>query len=975
MIIKKEKEIIGLDVDPKRLYISKPTDLQSFASDTPNFNTLHISFVAVLKSIKFISGKNTILTFGTFDNLENDKSQYTCFVSNTESNSLSINLINILKEVYDITFPDIGINTTFYKQNIYLEHLCFLRCQADFTVESSKCVIYLVNFKPILVVRLDDIQEKQTYARIFKNLVRMDQDIKCDFKFVKLYNFDERMNCYREKVLSVNLKNSLASLQRRQEEQKQLETSTPPFVPNNNLLFVPNNLESQQFDSQYTQTRNAESLKREFSDISDSGLLYSSSSEELQCKQRRCAIDNMGAEGENSSLKAVFGEYTYEKAFNKIDDEVKLYHSLFRRNFISLGVQTTEKAVSTTATTNATSSVEIVPLTPSLASDAALKPALSIHSSEQTKKCDSNFTNNTNVANTSNSTVGKKYRDHLYFKSSNNHANATLQTTTTLDACYVPETSVISCDIGETFKLRGTIVGVLPNPYFSSNITTLDELILLVKPVFSKVRGYSSLLYNVDVIQVTILDVSKFFSLIGTKLESHEGAIDYSVVLKTLLNKLTTGDLYDINITKCMETFEEGYNTYMWVLNLDHRFLEIAPTVFKNERRPFRKKLVLEVKDIDTKNCHSASVFGFLVGVENMNSRYYLYFTDFTSHKMLDYPYINYDFMFQENRPIPRNELFRLVVYPDKFRAFDRRVKCCTGVPFTSMLNGKGEGNISRMGLICRFDMRIKEYNGCLEGTADDIWIIANESVVHNEDKRRVIELQRKLLKSIPPSVVMEQFNVIRQIMPIVWDPDSKGYNVADVKIVTKKMDSSPKNSIDATDTGNSNDNANKEYRHQSILTTDFSLLHGKVFFDISKKRPYLLGKEIKTISQLNRYTYIDEKTCFKVTGKFVSYNKDRNVSLKFHMIDSNYGRDEGKKDNTLIDPKNMLSVEIWGEDNLKYFFEGCRITSLDNLLGKEVSIYVVRTQISVGSHDHPANILIWAPVKQTLRELLMSVS
>ena len=233
------------------VFITSPSQFQRF----PDSKQISLRFVSLLTGIKY-NGKNFILELSDFDN-NNVISPYRVKLRCSDENAkrLAQMTISLLCQFFDFEIPELRtLSDPFFIDEIQLDRLCFINCKVIYIGKDDKYSLFLDDIKPIdlnnairIARQLQSTLEQRTILKIFDNLIKLNNESRNGFKFVKLDNYN---NEFAQFI---------------QEKQTMVNSRKKTTIINNNPLFRShitdtreNEMTSQfDFNSQYLNTENS----------------------------------------------------------------------------------------------------------------------------------------------------------------------------------------------------------------------------------------------------------------------------------------------------------------------------------------------------------------------------------------------------------------------------------------------------------------------------------------------------------------------------------------------------------------------------------------------------------------------------------------------------------------------------------------------------------------------------------------------
>lgn len=208
-------------------YIHDAVELESLFSDDQVVKQC-IEFVSVLTSIDFNPQTRCLFQFKNFKNGDGGDPDYTCKISCNSAETLNLTklTLSLFAQQFDLELTDLDNPEGFCINEMHLDKLCFVCCKGTFVSCNNKGGIFVQRLRVIDLhsTLFDDEKSKQkdnimgTLQATFDNLMKLNDNSKAQFKFVKLQNYDLEMRryvqCRQEALLKLKEKNPLFGLSR-----------------------------------------------------------------------------------------------------------------------------------------------------------------------------------------------------------------------------------------------------------------------------------------------------------------------------------------------------------------------------------------------------------------------------------------------------------------------------------------------------------------------------------------------------------------------------------------------------------------------------------------------------------------------------------------------------------------------------------------------------------------------------------------
>ncbi|QLG74242.1 hypothetical protein HG535_0G01260 [Zygotorulaspora mrakii] len=490
--------------------------------------------------------------------------------------------------------------------------------------------------------------------------------------------------------------------------------------------------------------------------------------------------------------------------------------------------------------------------------------------------------------------------------------------------------SIQNCLLGTEKTLFGKIFGIYP-----PKVKVGQKLSTIHLYFIPKGWPYDStqlLIPNVNCIEIAVLENSGLFEIFTALLQNSYGFDE-----KLMLND------FSITIERVEKELKDDLLTAAWSLveigDEDLiKDLKIPKSVQLSKKDPF---ISLSELSLTTHDVKFVNIIGLLVSCSFESPSFVkMVLTDFTETK-IPQKYLLDPFLIDFDNKLHSNMGVRAIMYPDKFEDFDNLIKReFRGKSIKDMFLPGAGCNISHRGIACKFLLRVNIYGGKLNAIVRECEPITCRMKKHvdnnnSEEKNLLNQLYARAFNSIPLPSIRKFLQFYSTCFP--YDEAEEDPNGLIIK--NSKFHSSNEAAI---------------------------RLLPSIHLDDLKE--YKLEQEAD-ITLLNQST--DLNILHEVEGQVISINYDQ-TRLEILITNSIFQKD-------FIDPERVARIEIFGAQNLNYFFNNGRTEvdqqSIDALkeiaVGEELKFKIVRGIIPLYTkRGQQSGLMFWSPIELTMLEI-----
>ncbi|CCD26555.1 telomere-binding protein CDC13 NDAI_0H03820 [Naumovozyma dairenensis CBS 421] len=942
----------------------------------PTAEKISIRFISLLTGIKFNGSNSFLLELQDFpngvpalspyrvkikynstnDKLKSDTAAATEQTTTTENNSSSFKLarmtISLLCQFFDIDINEFDINEKkkepFFIDEIHLEKICFIDCKCIYVSNGEKSSLYLDDVKPIDISTAikyatqdkrqpvsttstadttnddDHVIRDKLISNIFNNLIMIDNDIKSDFNFVKLANFNNELKEFiQERKLKL------------MEEKKR---SNPLFFfgEQGQNSTDSNSMESQiAFNSQFFTLRDSDSstnanvaspLNNSIGkDNNNNNNNNNNMESRLELRERSysltSSLSSFSSEEENALERESHVKKLKINSTNYYDMETPGFYQ-----YADLGTRSKIKG----------NLYGIIPLFP-VPNDLKYKQKFNYRFEFVPKHWDVIHYNGVQKEETEGSL----------------NCNCNL----------IPFFNSIEIFVSNEVDLFRLFHDILPYD------THEDKM-----AYFRKLHSFLGMNeFEITIIK-TKLDIS------SAKNDTQENELELFTDVWNF-EKIVLLEKHDrqSNVIEPKRHNDERYHINEEEVKLNKKFnfqfikSDNDPKIFFNELR------------LNPGDMKYITMFGLLVSLTFENSSYVsMVFTDFTKNN-IEQKYLFDSYLVDTMRRLDSNEGFRVMMYQDHFRSFNENVTSIYGMDFHGLKKSWTE-NYSKYGIVCKISLSCKFFKGKLNAISR-VCIPILQSNYLNLSKREQFILEKiyyKGIKRIHQSDLSEYIKDYEKYFPYYQHKDENHSRQNMVSILDKKYwgksfvyEKHNEEDTTTTTTNNNNNNSNDIFKnvYQKIPGID-ELVGRKISFDKNDNIP-LLNMRSTEFPKL-----------FQVHGKLIGVeygigNDTRNPgkTMITYLCLLITVRDHNEELETMIENRKLLRIEMFKEETINYFLNKSAYNNYDNtvdvsldrlqnFVGETFQFMVTKAPFQLQLRSRSINLLVWCPVEFTMEEM-----
>lgn len=949
-------------------YIDSPRDLEAYYSND-EIVTHNIRFISVLTSLEFIPNKKCLLIFQNFEHGRPDECPYTAKIrcDTAETSTLTRMMLSLIAQQFDLDLPDLDDPSGFHLQGIYFERLCFVKCQGRFVSTKNKGSIFLQDIRCIdlngtlyTARTFKESNEITTLNKIFDNLIRLNNDPKNDFKFVKLLNYDHDMKKF---------------IQNRQENLALTNFRKNPIFGVNR--YLPAQESQDDFDSQRMETQstlfgftapehdNPTDLQQTHSKHSPPGLsgsLHDTSTEDLIEESDSSTSEFMATPVNFRSCrnntkdtanppKVVRPDLTTSNSrrlqsseesglpLNPGESNLSFQRNVYTRITAMIAEHSTERE---SAIARRASNVVVSQSIPDTTSKNG------INQTDDTALHRSNFQPELSTVTSTDTNEQLKKRQKLDIP--------------TLHIAVSPEIlSLVHASPNRTFRLQGKFVGMLPNELQKKVPQKISTLKLYFQPASWDEKVLSSKYLNAskNCLEVVACNIDQLLDIFSLSKQPDN---------RSLLGDISTVLLYrtfEVKIQKRRVSMAGTFYSFCWSLTdistdspkkieekRSQSSFPVAQGITPLQHRTYRVDPVKTVGELSVEkegDVEFVTIFALMVAAK-INDPYKkrFIFTDFTANPLTG-SYTFDPFICSYNNRISSTETLHSVMYDDEYGKFLNRITQCMRCKFEDLFNVK-DSNLTHRGIVCKLGLRVKIYKGKLDGVIRSCIPMMNDSKLTYMERTKLHDFYTRTIRRIPKVHLNTFYSNFQKFFPLIISQDGQ------VELKKSEHDRLLDELYDSDDA---------EYASKNVGPEDTSNV-GPVEQIVPQLGSYLGDFEVVKnldIPALNTIEKLTPKKVYHVQGKVVDITQDDDC-LSFLITNDLIS--EG-----VLDPTRILKVDIIGQDNLDYFYNQRDYKAFQNdltlLVGKILAFRLSRALIAVSSKKR---LFTWYPVECTMEEM-----
>ncbi|KAM3165064.1 CDC13-like protein [Lachancea thermotolerans] len=718
-------------------YICDPLELKGFFSEGEVLRQ-DIEFVSVLTSIDFNPKSRCLFQFSNFRPGESVSPDYTCKITcnNVETLNLTKLTLSLVSQQFDLDFPDLDDAEGFYMKDIHLEKLCFVCCKGTFVTCDNKGGIFLQGLRIIDIhsslfdpTKRDERSSiSETVRVIFDNLVKLNDNSKAQFKFVKLQNYDTAMRKYiqsrQESMLSLKEKNPLFGLLKPRadhDSQNDFDSQLPDPDSNlDNAIFYGHRIPSESLDSQIP------------------NLVSSEIIEEGQ------SPSVAGAAGTPAALSGSNKPSSYQESgplsISRISPPRETEYVRLSRDFETSAIESNKRSAVVTSDQEIQDDSSL--------DDDILEFSLSTHSVDKNE-----------LSQTSRGGQPTSKRQRIQ----------TLGNTSQKD----PNSYMFHASLDEPLIISGVVFGLRINDAASS-----PSIALYIHAGSLQNESVSANLYPYKNCTEVLAYASDSIEL-NSKLFPAENSAEMLEALRWYVEDKKV----ELKVKKSSILLAGGYFTFAWTL-VSVKTAGDAPKLSTSQtsHSPRSSQIVGSSQEASQDSLDPLKTFGeisisgnevefirtfaLLVSAKTFGSKMHKFvFTDFTSHPKNKLSAFD-SFLGSYTNRLPQDMAFPFVIYNDHFREFTTRLQRHTGYNFNQLYSGN-DNNLSNRGIVCRLSLKVKLYSGGIDGIIRRCEPIVVTKRLSKDEERHIAEFYDRAIRKIPQIVLLNNFDSYKTFFPI----------------------------------------------------------------------------------------------------------------------------------------------------------------------------------------------------------------
>ncbi|SCU96470.1 LAME_0F16358g1_1 [Lachancea meyersii CBS 8951] len=885
------------------IFIKSPDELLGFFSEDEVVNS-DIEFVSVLTDIDFDTNSRCHLYFKNFQNGDTAEPDYTCRITCNTPATLNLTqmTLSLFSQHFDLELPDLEQENHFRMEDVHLDKLCFVKCKGSFVSRGNKGGIFLQGLRPVdLAATLFAAKEKDmgsavydSTQAIFDNLIKLNCNSKAQFKFVKLSNLTNDMRQY---------------FQTRQESM-QLMKARNPIYGVARAHYDHDSLND--FDSQVSDT------DPDFNSVSFFHKSRTDNDREYQCDS--FINDSVGnSEISQRDASEVIDIATADKerlpASNKsIQPSIRTYPRMIPKVEVS------------SPKLNAASSHN--PNTASYTRDHLHRPYRSdVVTNSQVVE---------NNMHSSNGTTHNPTKKRRFSAITNNDINSMISL-------------VSNAATDEILTLEMKIVGMR-----IERNSTGPSVAIFCQADSQELESESKILYA----DVNCLEI-KAHSSDNIRCGSDIIDAESSEKLMEILWNYCKEEIAEIKVKKVPLLLGNGHFTFtltlrsVYLKDWDNDIVSPPLTPGPSQvvvsscessqelRDPLKTFSSISVKE---NQVEFLKTFGLLVSAKRFGPKVTKFaFTDFTSHPRNTLSAFDAFLGTYDNR-LAQSQAFPFVIYSDHLAEFARRIREKMGLAYQDLFDGY-DNNLTHRGIVCRLELKVKLYNGGVDGiirTCDPVF--ADDASLRPDERAFLSAFYARSITQIPQSLLVNKFDSYRLFFPITMFNGLvviRRQNGQDAGTTVPRLEMSSW----------SNPIAQWEPPNLSAVAEGLKIIS---------------GMELPVLASVG---HLESAAVFEMKAKIVDAFQAPEW-LIFYLTNDYITQD-------MLDPHRLLRVEIPGARNVARFYGGgtSRLTGQDIMritCGQELTFRLSPFKVPVSSSKQ---LRVWCPIECTIYEMKAELS
>ncbi|SCU93167.1 LAFA_0F15016g1_1 [Lachancea sp. 'fantastica'] len=883
-------------------FIKRPEELSSLLSEDSVVNK-EIQFLSVLTDIDFDSQTKCHLYFKNFQDGDGEEPEYTCRIicNTTATLNLTRMTLSLFSQHFDLEFPETEDEKTHFSlENIHLDKLCFVLCKGALVGRGGSYGIFLQGLRPIdlnatlFAAGKNDLGEAvhESAKTIFDNLVNLNRNSKAQFKFVKLSNLTNEMLQY---------------FQLRDETIQSMKAKNPIFGA---ARFNIDHDSVNDFDSQIADT-----------DFDSNPIAYLS--------QPNNAIFTNVTQGDS---------LTNDKIENSTSSQLD--------STISSSIVTADGGMNPRSQ-RLTSSPEVGQSRALEAGRGNVQVVDSAHTVTRTQyqKQAPAWESGGSASSQSQSYDGLEVQ----------HSLKRQRVSGSLDQNIKSMVSAITAaSTDDVLKLCVKVAGMRVNQGVPG-----PSVVLFCQPGNQELTVGSELLcVSVNCLEIEansvdnikcgsqILEAASSEALLeGLRLYCKEDKLTVTVrKVPVLLGNGHFTFTLALRSVQCDERDRKGVTSTPPTLVASQGVVSSNQSFESSQglRDPLKTFSAISVAP---NQVEFVRTFALLVSAKTFGSKITKFaFTDFTSHPNNTLSAAD-AFLGTYTDRLPQNKVFPFVIYNDHLAEFDRYVREKMGLAYRDLFNVY-DTNLTHQGIVCRLELKVKLYNGGVDGIVRTCEpILAHDASLRPDEKQFLRSFYARGIAHIPQSLLVNKFDNYAVFFSIT---KFNGLVVVDdrqqagaVVNVSEDVESSLQAPV-------------WEPPNLSVVTTNLQVTKDLELPVLATMRGDDSGSDGSVTA------------IFQVQAKVVHVFQGPE-SLVLYLTNEYYTQD-------MLDPHRLLRVEIPGARNIASFYGGARSrlseTELLRLLAEDGERLTFRLSPFSVPVSSSRNLRIWCPIEFSIYEI-----
>ncbi|CEP64629.1 telomere-binding protein CDC13 LALA0_S12e03290g [Lachancea lanzarotensis] len=881
------------------VFVKSPGELSSLLSGDTMVNR-GIQFVSVLTDIDFDPQTKCHLYFKNFQHGDTEEPDYTCRIicNTTATLNLTRMTLSLFSQQFDLEFPENEAETQFNLEHIHLDKLCFVLCKGALVGRGSSYGIFLKGLRPIdlnttLFAARDNDMGTAVYEAtktIFDNLVKLNRNSKAQFKFVKLSNLTNEMLRY---------------FQARQESIQLINTKNPMYGA---ARFNNDHDSVNDFDSQVPDTDPDFNSYAHWSQPSNAVPAGGTQGDSLTNDR----IEHSGSSGFHSTVSSAMGtaESGAVSQLRALEARPKTIH-LANTNYAQTGKNIQAEAPIQQSSLSSTSSVTSFDTGENLEAEKKQPPP-------------------------------KKQRVSGALEHNIKALNS----------------SIASACTDEILKLQVRVAGIRVH-----HGSTGPSAVLLCQPGDQELTADSELLcVNVNCVEIEANSVDNIKC--GSKLLDADSSESLIEQLRTYCRE----DKLTIAAKKVPLLLGNGHFTFKLALRsvkADERIEKLVsppPTpaasqvvVSSNHSSQYSQEsrdplTTFSAISLAEKRVEFVRTFALLVSAKSVGKKMTKFaFTDFTSHPSNTLSAADAFIGTYADR-LPQDKAFPFVIYNDHLAQFDRYVREKMGITYKELFN-VFDNNLTHQGIVCRLELKVKLYNGGVDGIVRTCEpILAHDPNLRPDEIQFLRSFYTRSIAHIPQSLLVQRFDQYAMFFPIT--------KFNGLVVIDENAHHNPHHHQQRQDPSLSMQVQVWEPPNLSGITANL-----KVTDDVELP---VLATMNNVSGDANDDDENDVLAVFEVHAKVVHVLQAPEC-LVFHLTNDYLTQD-------MLDSHRLLRVEIPGAHNIANFYGGAQTRASENELSGLVAGGDQRLTFRLSPFKAPVsssrNVRIWCPIECSIYEL-----